>query len=211
MSPCVWRGNGAVLRAKPPLVEANVACTTTETDCLCCHSFTLSLSGSANGDINQSVDTHAEAVMCHHTEWAEDGWHIPTRGILYIRDRRLISRMQFKQVSTVDGFKFRLHGRLAKNLIKLRATGGEFLSCLIGVTQKWISEWCCRKKKKMMTTKAVCWLHACSGPPATEVGHGVVKKHLSQSLAGKTGSRYFCWSPTALMEQRQVAFQKIYK
>lgn len=147
MSPCVWRGNGAVLRAKPPLVEANVACTTTETDCLCCHSFTLSLSGSANGDINQSVDTHAEAVMCHHTEWAEDGWHIPTRGILYIRDRRLISRMQFKQVSTVDGFKFRLHGRLAKNLIKLRATGGEFLSCLIGVTQKWISEWCCRKKK----------------------------------------------------------------
>lgn len=61
----------ALLGAKPPLVVANVACSASDTDRLCCHSFTLSLSVSASGDINQSVDTHAEAVMCYHSEGAE--------------------------------------------------------------------------------------------------------------------------------------------
>lgn len=40
---------------------------------MCCHSFPLSLSGSANGDINQCVDTHVEAVMCHHAVVSSDG------------------------------------------------------------------------------------------------------------------------------------------
>lgn len=63
---CAWKASGVVLLAKPPLVVANVACRAWETFCASCHSFPLSLSGSANGDINQSADTHAEAVMCHH-------------------------------------------------------------------------------------------------------------------------------------------------
>lgn len=48
---------------KSPLLVANVACRARGTLCLCCHSFPLSLSGSAKGDINQSMETRAEAVM----------------------------------------------------------------------------------------------------------------------------------------------------
>lgn len=70
---CARRGSGAVLLARPPLVAANVACRALEKRCTCCHSFPLSQSGSANGDINQSVDTHAEAVMCHHAGVSCDG------------------------------------------------------------------------------------------------------------------------------------------
>lgn len=44
----------------------------------CRHSFSLSLSGSANGDINQCVESHAEAVMCNH---AGQRWMAPTLSI----------------------------------------------------------------------------------------------------------------------------------
>lgn len=52
---------------------ANVACSAWATLCTCCHSVSLPLSGDANGDINQFVDTHAKAVMCHHAGVSCDG------------------------------------------------------------------------------------------------------------------------------------------
>lgn len=71
----------------------------------CRHSFSLSLSGSANGDINQSVDTRAEAVMRHHAGVSADRerWMSrPDAG--NILNRGIISRMQFEQDSNVDEF-----------------------------------------------------------------------------------------------------------
>lgn len=195
MHPCVWRGNGALLGAKPPLVVANVACSASDTDCLCCHSFTLSLSGSANGDINQSVDTHAEAVMCYHSEGAEtdkNGGHIPIQG-------KHPEQEDIQQNAGLNNGWTALGGK--KKQIRL--------------TQTWNSEWCCKKKKKMHSNyggNRSCLLTLCMFRSTSYRSGPWCGKAAPEPVTGwKTGSRYFCRSPTVLMEQRQVAFQKIYK
>lgn len=129
-----------------------------------------------------------------------------TQGILYILNRRLISRMQFKQVSALD--EFSLHGILVKNLIKLRATEGEFLSshqCDTEVNLRVMLQ-------KKNDDNESCLLTPCMFRSTSYRSRSRCGKETPEPITGwKTGSRYFCWSPTALMEQRQVAFQKIYK
>ena len=98
LESCFWQ--------KPPLVAANVACRAWEALCTCCHSFPLSLSESANGDINQSVDTRAEAVMCHHAGESSDGgrWiaHPYAGNIL---NRGIISQTQVMRDSALGDLK----------------------------------------------------------------------------------------------------------
>ena len=68
------------------------------------HSFSLSLSRIANGDINQSVDTHTEAVMCPHAGVSRDRqrWMTHPDAVNFL-NRKIISRMQFKQMSFLAG------------------------------------------------------------------------------------------------------------
>lgn len=100
--------------------------------CTWCHSFPFSPSGSADGDINQSMDTRAEAVMCQHAGVSRDGqrWMTHTdTGECF--NGRTISRTQLEQASEVVGFKF--FALLEKHwggnsLIKVRGTARETFS-----------------------------------------------------------------------------------
>lgn len=96
-----YRGSRDVLLAKPLLVAANVACRVWEAFRSWCHSFPLTLSGSASGGINQSVDTHARAVMWPHAgvSWRTKMDDTSRHG--EYRNRRIISWMLFEQASKV--------------------------------------------------------------------------------------------------------------
>lgn len=160
-------------------------------------------------EISISPNTHAKAVMCHHAGESCDGqrWmtHPDTGNIL---NRRIISWMQLKQDSTLG-----LHGTAEENLIKPQRNSRR--RPISEAFHRYDTEMGSRVmlQIKMMTVITVLLLvDSCMFGSTRYRSRSRRGWETPEPIIGwQTGSSYSRWSPTALMEQCQVSFQKVYK